>query len=131
MYKKLISSILTFTLLTQIAGCYSFQEITKEEFVQTEEYLDLQVLTKNQYIYKFDEGSYTVMEDSIYGSGKTKLKNSNKRFEDYTGSVYLEDIESFEFDKFNSVITVLVIAAGVGLTVLGLTGKRQEAGFPL
>ena len=94
MSKKLISSILAFAMLTQIVGCYSYQEITKEEFVQTEEYSDLKVRTKSQSIYKFDEGSYTVMEDSIYGSGKTKLKHSNKRFEDYTGSVYLEDRKS-------------------------------------
>ena len=73
-------------------------------------------------IYKFDEGSYTVRENSIYGSGKIKLKHSNKRFEDYTGSVYLEDIESFKFDKFNAVITVLVIALSVGF--LFLTGQN-------
>ena len=131
MCKKIFVSFLIVAIINLLVGCYSYQEITKEEFVQTEEYSDLKVRTKNQSIYKFDEGSYTVMEDSIYGSGKAKLNHSNKRFEDYTGSVYLEDIESFEFDKFNVVITVLVIAAGVGLLALMLTGKGQDAGFPL
>ena len=124
-YKKLISNLLVVALLTQIVGCYSYQEITKEEFTQAEKYTDLQLRTKSQSIYKFDEGSYTVMEDSIYGSGIKKLKHSNKRFEDYTGSVYLEDIESFEFDKFDTVITVLAIAAGVGVIVSILTHEYK------
>ena len=74
MYKKLISSILVSILLTQIVGCYSYQEITKEEFSQTEDYSDLKVRTKNQYTYEFDEGNYTFSKDSIYGSGKLILK---------------------------------------------------------
>ncbi len=118
MYKKLISSILVFALLTQIVGCYTYQEITKEEFVQTEEYTDLQVKTTNQYIYQFDEGDYTATEDSIYGSGKLKLKSGIKVNEDYAGSIYLGDVESFKFDKFDIIVTILVSAIGVGLLYL-------------
>lgn len=134
MKKRIVSKIVFYLLILSLINyisCYSYQEITKEEFNQTEEYVDLQVRTTNQYIYQFDENNYTVMEDSIYGSGRIKLKNSNKHFEDYTGSVYLEDIESIKFDKFNTAITVLVIAVGVGLIVLGLTGEHQPKGFPL
>jgi len=118
MYKKLISSILAFALLTQIMGCYSYQEITKEEFNQTEEYADLQVKTTNQYIYQFDEDKYTVIEDSIYGSGKLKLKNGIKVYEDYSGSVSLKDIESFKFDRFNLMGTIIAIGISVGILVL-------------
>ena len=118
MYKKLISSILAFVLLTQIVGCYTYQEITKEEFSQTEEYSDLKVRTKNQYTYKFDEGSYTVMEDSIYGSGKIKLETGSGYYKDFTGSISLKEIESFKFDKFDTVLTILMSAIGVGAIVL-------------
>ncbi len=124
MYKKLISSILAFALLTQIVGCYSYKEITKEEFSQAEEYLDLQVKTKNHYTYKFDEGSYTVMEDSIYGSGKMRLKNSNKRFEDYTGSISLKEIETLEFDRFDTIVTIAIIAISVGVILLIRSSMR-------
>ena len=117
MYKKLISSILAFALLTQIVGCYTYQEITKEEFSQAEEYLDLQVKTKSQSIYKFDEGSYTVMEDSIYGSGKIKLKTRTGYYKDFTGSIPLKEIESIKFDKFDTVLTILMSAIGVGAIV--------------
>ena len=120
MSKKLISSILAFALLTQIVGCYSYQEITKEEFIQTEEYTDLQVRTKSQSIYKFNEGNYTVMEDSIYGSGKLKLKTRTGYYKDFTGSISLKEIESFKFDKFDTIITIIVIATGVGIIVAGL-----------
>ena len=117
MSKKLISIILAFALLIQIVGCYSYQEITKEEFVQTEEYLDLQVRTKSQSIYKFDKGSYTAMEDSIYGSGKLKLKTGTGYYKDFTGSIPLKDIESFKFDKFDTASTIVWSAIGVGVIV--------------
>jgi len=118
MYKKLISSILAFALLTQIVGCYSYQEITKEEFSQAEEYLDLKVRTTSQSIYKFNEGSYTVMKDSLYGSGKLKLKTGTGYYKDFTGSISLKDIETFKFDKFDTVMTISMSAIGVGAIVL-------------
>ena len=99
--KKLISSILALALLTQIVGCYSYQEITKEEFNQTEEYSDLIVRTKNKYTYEFDENGYAVKEDSIYGSGRLILKPGIVFSEDFTGSIYLKDIESLRIDRFD------------------------------
>jgi len=113
-WKKIISSILAFALLTQIIGCYTYQEITKEEFSQADEYLDLQVRTKSHSIYKFDEGSYTVKEDSIYGSGRL-LKTGIEFNEDFTGSIPLKEIESFKFDRFDTIVTIFAIAIPVGL----------------
>jgi len=116
MFKKLISSILAFALLTQIVGCYSYQEITKEEFSQAEEYSDLRVRTKDQNWYEFNENDYTVNEDSIYGSGRN-IFTPGSWAEDFTGSISLNDIESMKIDKFDPVITVGLIVAGVGLIV--------------
>jgi len=118
MYKNLISSILAFALLTQIVGCYAYQEITKEEFNQTDEYSDLKVRTKNQYTYEFDEEDYIVKEDSIYGSGKLKLKSGIKVNEDFTGSIFLENIESFQFDKFSPTSTIIGIVIVVGIIAI-------------
>ena len=123
MYKKLISSILAFALLTQIVGCYSYQEITKEEFVQTEEYSDLRVRTKDQNWYEFYENDYTVKEDSIYGSGRIIFKPGSWEWdEDFTGSIPLKDIESFKFDRFNTgntlgVITVIAFVVGIAIYI--------------
>jgi len=132
MYKKLISILLAFTLLTQIVGCYSYQEITKEEFVQTEEYSDLRVRIKDQNWYEFNENDYTVKEDSIYGSGRIIFKPGSWDWdEDFTGSIPLKDIESFKFDRFNTgntlgVITVIAFFGGIiALVVSGIS----SAGF--
>ena len=116
-YKKLISSLLVVALLTQIVGCYSYQEITKEEFVQTEEYSDLRVRTKDQNWYEFYENDYTVKEDSIYGSGRKIFKVGSKFDEDFTGSISIDDIESFKFDRIDIVLTIWVSATVVGLIV--------------
>jgi len=118
MYKKLISSILAFALLTQIVGCYSYQEVTKEEFVQTEEYSDLRVKTKDKNWYEFDENEYTVKEDSIYGSGRNIFKPGSIFDEDFTGSISLEDIESIKFDRIDTELTIIWSTIGVGVIVL-------------
>ena len=125
MYKKLISSILVCALLTQIVGCYSYQEITKEEFVQTEEYSDLRVRTKDQNWYEFYENDYTVKEDSIYGSGRNIFKPGSKFDEDFTGSISLKDIESFKFDRLNTDNTMAAIAGiaiAIGVGIIGFGG---------
>jgi hypothetical protein len=114
--KKIIISF-TIVCFLNLTSCYSYQEITIEEFVQTEEYLDLKVRTKDQYTFEFDEGSYTVMEDSIYGSGRKIFKPGDKFGEDFSGSISLKEIESFKFDKLNTIMTVAGIAIGVGILV--------------
>ncbi len=117
MSKKLISSFLVVTLLN-LLGCYSYQTLTKDELSQAEKYTDLQVKTKNQYTYEFDEGNYTFSKDSIYGSGKLKLKNDKRVNEDYNGSIYFEEIEKLKMDGFDIVTTILVIAIPIALIVL-------------
>jgi len=52
MYIKIISGLLITALLTQIVGCYSYQEITKDEFIKAEDHLDLQVKTKKMVLIK-------------------------------------------------------------------------------
>ena len=63
---KKILITLTIISFMNLIGCYSYNSISKEELDQAEEYRDLQVITKNKYIYEFDEGNYTICKDSIY-----------------------------------------------------------------
>ena len=105
-----------FLLLTQILGCYTYQEITKEEFMDTKEFEDLQITTINQVTYQFDSEDYVVKNDSIYGNGKiVNLMLINRDYNDFTGSIYLKDISSYRIDKFNAPITIIFIATIVGL----------------
>jgi len=67
--------------------------------------------------YEFYENDYTVKEDSIYGSGRNIFKPGSKFDEDFTGSISLDDIESFKFDRIDIVLTIWVSATGVGLIV--------------
>jgi len=119
MYKKLISGLLITSLCIQFAGCYSYNKITKDELINTKEYKDLQVTTKNEYIYEFDEGNYTVDGDSIYGSGRFFDSRVEKaKYKDFTGSIYLPDIEKIKFDEFDTAVTILSVTVVVGLIVL-------------
>jgi len=126
--RKLII-VVTILSFMNLIGCYSYQEITKDEFIKAEEQVDLQVTTKNQHIYEFDEGDYTVQKDSIYGSGKLiNKKNRNTKTIDFTGSIYLEDIESFKFDRFNALITIIGVAAIVGIIALMVSSVKISLG---
>lgn len=110
--KKIIITVTILSLLNMF-GCYSYHTISKEELNQAEEYSDLQVITKNKYVYEFDEGNYTISEDSIYGSGNLKLIKGKKVYEDYEGSIKFQDVDKLRMDKLDLGTTILVIAVPV------------------
>jgi hypothetical protein len=127
--KKYLMLLLIFSLMFQLAGCYSYQEITKTEFIEAEDYMDLKVITKNQHTYEFDEGDYIVKEDSIYGNGKmVNIKLYKKEYKDFSGSIYLGDIQSFKFDSFDALSTILGIAAIVGIIVYVVSSVNVSLG---
>ena len=116
-YRKIILSVLIIALLN-LLGCYSYKTISKDEFTQAEDYNDLQVLTNDKNLYQFEEDDYTFRQDSIYGSGKLKLRNGQKVSEDFKGSIHLEDIKKLQMDKLDVGTTILVIAIPVVLIVI-------------
>ncbi len=130
--KRYISAILVPCLLMQFFGCYSYQEITKEEFINADDYMDLKITTKDRYTYKFDEGDYLVKEDSIYGRGEflnNKLKETD--YKDFTGSISLGDIESLKFDSFDTISTIVVIVALGGLIAFMISEEVGQLPVPL
>ena len=128
MYKRYISSILIVALLN-LAGCYSYQEITKEEFLNAKENEDLRVTTKNQNTYEFDSEDYIVRNDSIYGNGKVvNIKLKKRYYKDFKGSIYLGDVESFQFDNFDVISTIVVVAVTVGFLSLGFRNFGKVSG---
>ena len=131
MYKKIISGLLILSICIQITGCYSYHTITRDELVNAQEYKDLQVVTKNKYIYEFDEENYTVNNDSIYGSGRYfDSKVEKAKYKDFTGSIYTQDIEKLKFDEFDVPITILSVTVVVGLIALIVSNiKPSLSGF--
>ncbi|MBE0571503.1 MAG: hypothetical protein IH618_08165 [Ignavibacteriaceae bacterium] len=115
--KKTIITLIIISFMNLI-GCYSYHTISKEELDQAEEYRDLQVITKNKYIYEFDEGNYTISEDSIYGTGNLKLVTGKKVYKDYEGSIKFEDVAKLKMEKFDVVSTILVVAIPVVIIVI-------------
>ena len=129
MNKKIVSAFLINAILIQIVGCYSYQEITKEEFLNAKENEDLRVTTKNQTSYEFDAEDYIVKNDSIYGNGhivNTKIKK--RYYKDFEGSIYLGDVESFQFDNFDVISTIVVVAVTVGFLSLGFRNFGKVSG---
>ena len=128
--KKYIVTI-TILALLNLLGCYSYQTISREEINQGEECGDLQVFTKNKYIYEFDKGNYTINEDSIYGSGNLKLIMGKKVFQHYEGSISFVDIEKLRTDKLDVVTTILVIAIPVAVIVIAGSNFKPLGNGPI
>lgn len=115
MYKRLISSILVFALLN-LVGCYTYQRITKKDFLEASEYPDLKVQFQDKIDYYFDEGNYIVQSDSVYGTGKIKSKEGRRTvYEDFEGGISINDSEQIRIDKFDVLATILLIVGIAGL----------------
>jgi hypothetical protein len=119
MRKKYIVSVLIPALLIQLYGCYSMQEISKDEMVRLQNGDDLIVHTKDSTIYFFEESNYHISNDTLYGKGYIKF-NENADFKVETeNTIALTNIESVQQDEINPVTTALLTVGIVLVTLFG------------
>jgi len=108
--KKYFISVLIPYLLLQFNGCYNMQVITKDDFREDSDYLELNVKTKDKDI-SFDDGNYSVRNDTIFGKGITKARIDPEIVdESFEGAISINDVEEIKAYKFNSTT---VIALGI------------------
>ena len=76
MYKKIFISFLLFAFINLIAGCYSFQPVTVNEYKQIEEedgkQYEINVITKDNQEYHFSYLNYYIENDTLYGKISVK-----------------------------------------------------------
>jgi hypothetical protein len=93
------------------------QIITKDDFREDSDYLELNVKTKDKDI-SFDDGHYSVSNDTIFGKGITKSRiDPAIDDESFEGAISVNDVEEIRAYKFN-LTGVIAIAAFVVLTAV-------------
>jgi len=117
MYNKLISSLLVVALLN-LLGCYSIQSVTVPEYKQVEEEEgipnEIYVKTKDNQEYHFSDWNFYIENDTLYGKEILFLSDREQLFD---RKIALLNIESIEFEGFDSVDTWLLLA-GVGVVLV-------------
>jgi hypothetical protein len=117
LHKKYIVYVLIPALLIQLCGCYSMQEIPKDEIAGLKDGDDIIVSTKDSTIYFFKESDYHISNDSIYGKGYVKF-NENADFKvAIENTIALKNITAIEQDELNPVTTAL-LTVGIVLVTL-------------
>ena len=126
MHKKYIVSVLIPALLIQLYGCYSMQDISKDEISGLKDGDDLIVYTKDSTIYSFKESNYHISNDTLYGKGYVKF-NEDSDFKVATdGTIALTNIATIERDELNPFTTTsliigsVILALGVVILILYL-----------
>jgi hypothetical protein len=106
--KKYFISVFIPYLLLHLSGCYSMQRVTKEEFSPAPDYPELIAISKDKE-YIFNEGSYTVSKDTIYGRSEVRLLKNP--FQSFEGTISLNDVQSIQMNKSdnNSDTTELLV----------------------
>ena len=132
MRKKYIVSVLISTLLIQLYGCYSMQDISKDELAGLKNGGDLIVHTKDSTIYSFKESNYHISNDSLYGNGYVKF-NEDADFKVQTeSSIGLSNIETAQQNEMNASGTTWLIVGGIlfiDIVVLGLQVAASLSGI--
>ena len=117
--KKYITVILVVSLLSQLYGCYSLQEISKEEMIQQVDKSKIKIWTKKN-IYNLEESAYSIQNDSIVGRGKLEMMKEKafdkKSILDFDVKIALSEVLRIEADKFSLILTL--IAVGVPLALI-------------
>jgi len=87
------------------------KKIETDRMNNTSDTSNLRVKTEDkEFIFKSEERSYSVKNDTIYGKGKYRFRNVDDQFE---GAVNINDAEEIQMDKFNLNTTILLAAAAV------------------
>ncbi|MGB5849374.1 MAG: hypothetical protein WBH40_12850, partial [Ignavibacteriaceae bacterium] len=70
MYKKVFISFILITFINLIAGCYSFQPVTVNEYKQIEEedrkQNEIYVLEKDLQEYHFSDSNFYIENDTLF-----------------------------------------------------------------
>lgn len=107
------------------------EEIELDEFYNTTEIPVLIIKTnEREYFFKSEESSYSVRNDTIYGKGKSRLRNDNQQFE---VAISINDVQEIQLDKFNLGRTIglasIVVLSVVFLLALKNNFKLQVKQF--
>ena len=120
MRKKYIVLVLIPGLLMQLCGCYSMQEISKDEMAGLKEGGDLIVSTKDSAIYFFEESNYYLSNDSLYGKGYAKFADDPDFKIVNKSAVALTSIKTIQQEELNLATTGLLIGGILAIVILGL-----------
>ena len=128
--KKIIASILIPSLLFYLTGCYTMNEITKEDFKEGSRG-NATLLTNKMETYRFDEGQYYIKADTLNGNGFIVNGGLNTPF---SGNIALEDIAAInveEPDGFKTfLLTIGIIAGAVLIAYTIITVTLIDGIFP-
>ncbi len=116
--KKYLVYFLVLSLIN-VLGCYSFEHIRgteiREEIELDEGRRELSILTNDYKKYKFDSFMYTVVNDTLLGTGTLLWLNKETPFQ---GRIALNEITDIEFKNTN-IIGSIGMVLGL-LTVFGI-----------
>lgn len=108
------------------------EEIELDEFYNTTEIPVLIIKTnEKEFIFKSEESSYSVRNDTIYGKGKSRLRNDNQQH--FEVAISINDVQEIQLDKFNLGRTIglasIVVLSVVFLLALKNNFKLQVKQF--
>ena len=120
MKNKYIASVLIPALLIQLYGCYSMQDISKDELAGLKEGDDLIVQTKDSTIYFFEETNYHISNDSLYGKGYAKFSDVPDFKILNKSAIALISIKTIQQEDLNLITTGLLIGGILAGVIAGI-----------
>jgi len=120
MPRRFITYIIFFTFL-KLIGCYSYQEVTYQEFESTNpndiNSEDIYIITRDSTKYHSNWWTFSVYEDSVYIKGSKYYGNGQTAFK---GKIAVSDIETIEVDKYDETATTISILVSITAGVLAI-----------
>jgi len=117
--KKIIISITIISFLNLI-GCYSSKVVSKDILPtdnQEKNINDLTIVTKKSERIELNEGTYNVINDTLYVNG---LKPGANFMEQVNYNIALTDIEHLELSELNTLATVGIVSFVVAAITAGV-----------
>ena len=124
--KKLISIALIISLSSYLTGCYSMKGVTKEDLQSDSQREKLDLITKDNETYIFEEGAYFIESDTLIGSG---LKISSEDTTSFDGEIPLKNFKEINIKKVNALLSIslgLYIIIGLAYLISKIPDQNPE-----
>lgn len=114
MTKKIILIALIPALFIYLTGCFSMYDISQEDLKPSSN-SKLWVMTGKGDSYLFQENSYKIRKDSLFGISSGDNQPLMKK------TIPLNDVYALQIEKLNGINSALtVLGAGIGLFCLAI-----------
>ena len=131
--KKIISITLLLALIYQFTGCYTLNEVTREEFEKQHSSKEVLLITKSSNELNYNKVTYSVLSDTLFLTTKVPYDGDDNQLISRDIKIPMDNIQTFKLSKYDATASIIawiaapLIIAGLILGFVALQFNKMHS----